>query len=367
MGVLNPDGGIKLRAGPRELRPVNIDQSYDAGSGRRSLVPGVSQILPATVIAGRYELRDLIGSGAGGRVYEAYDRRLRRLVALKLMPVKQADTQDAAEKLRRFRFEAQAVSRLSHPHIITVHDFGHDPGHDSGHTGGYAWIVMQLVIGETLEATLRQQGALPLEEAVRLITALLAALDCAHGRGIVHGDVKPANILIEISATEPHGEMRLSDFGVARMTDEQPAAAGDLIGTPSVMAPEQVRGEAGDARIDIWAAGVILYEMLVGERPFKGTHPALFHRIQTLTPTPPTSLRPDLPAAFDAVIARALAKRPEDRFASAQDMADAVRVASMATAVDPSALPAPSPPQAAPAENGTLSEAAAGTPPCGGS
>ncbi|MGK7868121.1 serine/threonine-protein kinase [Falsiroseomonas sp. E2-1-a20] len=322
---------------------------------------GLSHILPATVIADRYELRDLIGSGAGGRVFEAYDRSLGRLVALKLMPVEAADLQEAAERFRRFRFEAQAVSRLSHPNIITVHDFGQ--------TGGHTWIVMQLVIGETLKETLRQQGPLPVAEAVRLITALLDALDVAHGRGIVHRDVKPANILIEISATQANGELRLSDFGIARMSNDQQGAGGDMIGTPSVMAPEQVRGEAGDARIDIWAAGVILYEMLVGERPFQGAPPALFHRIETVTPTPPTSLRADLPPGFDAVIARALAKRPEDRFASAQEMAEAVRAAlgmdlpaGEALADGPATPAKTSPPAPVAGKGGTLSGVGARAP-----
>jgi serine/threonine-protein kinase len=230
--------------------------------------------------------------------------------------VKDTKSPDAADRLRRFRFEAQAVSRLAHPNIITIHDFGQ--------TQGFAWIVMQLVIGETLKEALRQQKRLPLQEAIRLIAALLSALDCAHGRGIVHGDVKPENILLEMSRTQDNGELRLSDFGVARMTGEEQVTVGEMVGTPSVMAPEQVRGEHGDARVDIWAAGVVFYEMLVGERPFKGSLPALFHNIQTLTPTPPSSLRADLPSAFDAVITRALAKRPEDRFPTAQAMAEAV-------------------------------------------
>jgi serine/threonine-protein kinase len=295
---------------------VSSSLSYEQDPDRTRAVAASSRPKPATVIADRYELRDLIGSGTGGRVFEAYDRMLGRLVALKLMPVKDTKSPDAAERLRRFRFEAQAVSRLAHPNIITIHDFGQ--------TQGFAWIVMQLVIGETLKEALRQQKRLPLQEAIRLIAALLSALDCAHGRGIVHGDVKPENILLEMSRTQDNGELRLSDFGVARMTGEEQVTVGEMVGTPSVMAPEQVRGEHGDARVDIWAAGVVFYEMLVGERPFTGSLPALFHNIQTLTPTPPSSLRVDLPSAFDAVITRALAKRPEDRFPTAQAMAEAV-------------------------------------------
>jgi serine/threonine-protein kinase len=269
------------------------------------------------LIAGRYEIRDSIGRGAFGEVFEAYDRVLGRLVAVKVMPIAQTLGPEGRESLRRFQIEARAVSRLTHPNIITVHDFGQGER--------FAWIVMELVIGETLTAALRRTGPPPLAETSRVICALLAALHAAHERGIVHRDVKPSNILLEMSLDEGLGAVRLSDFGIARTDAEDRTAVGQMMGTPWVMAPEQLRGETVDRRTDLWAVGCILYEMLTGERPFSGTMPGIFHRIQNEDPKPPTLLRAELPQAVDGLIARALAKAPDDRFATAEDMAAAVR------------------------------------------
>lgn len=270
-----------------------------------------------SLIAGRYELRDSIGRGAFGEVFEALDRVLGRLVAVKLVPVSPNAGPEGRESLRRFQVEAQAVSRLTHPNIITVHDFGQGEH--------FAWIVMELVIGETLADALRRTGPPPPAETARVLCALLSALHAAHERGIVHRDVKPGNILLEMTIEEGLGLVRLSDFGIARTDAEERTVVGQMIGTPWVMAPEQLRGEAVDRRTDLWAAGVILYEMLTGERPFKGTMPGIFHRIQTEHPRPPSSIRAGLPPAFDAIVARALAKAPEDRFATAEEMAEALR------------------------------------------
>lgn len=286
--------------------------------------PTVASLAPAAdgtpaLIAGRYEVRDSIGRGAFGEVFEAYDRVLGRLVAVKVMPIAQNLGAEGRESLRRFQVEARAVSRLTHPNIITVHDFGQGER--------FAWIVMELVIGETLADALRRTGPPPLAETSRILCALLSALHAAHERGIVHRDVKPGNILLEMNLEDGLGEVRLSDFGIARTDAEDRTAVGQMIGTPWVMAPEQLRGEAVDRRTDLWAAGVILYDMLTGERPFKGTMPGIFHRIQHEEPPPPTRLRAELPPAVDALIARALAKAPEHRFATAEEMAAAIRAA----------------------------------------
>lgn len=268
------------------------------------------------LISGRYEIRDRIGAGAMGQVLEAFDHRLRRLVALKLVA-----RGDDAEVLRRFRLEAQAAARLRHPGIVAVHDEGEGPD--------FAWIAMELVIGETLRDALDRERP-SLAETIRVVTALLDALGHAHDRGIVHRDVKPANILLATALEEGLGEVRLADFGIAQAQGSLAAGAdrtrlGDMLGTPSVMAPEQVRGEALDERVDIWAAGVILYEMLTERRPFGGTLPGLYQAVLWHEPTPPSQLRPGLPAALDAVVARALAKDRDDRFGSAPEMAAALR------------------------------------------
>ena len=286
--------------------------------------PTLASLAPAAdgtpaLIAGRYEVRDSIGRGAFGEVFEAYDRVLGRLVAVKVMPIAHNLGAEGRESLRRFQVEARAVSRLTHPNIITVHDFGQGER--------FAWIVMELVIGETLADALRRTGPPPLHETSRILCALLSALHAAHERGIVHRDVKPGNILLEMNLEDGLGEVRLSDFGIARTEAEDRTAVGQMIGTPWVMAPEQLRGEAVDRRTDLWAAGVILYDMLTGERPFKGTMPGIFHRIQHEEPPPPTRLRAELPPTVDALIARALAKAPQDRFATAEEMAAAIRTA----------------------------------------
>ncbi|MES2711238.1 MAG: serine/threonine-protein kinase [Pseudomonadota bacterium] len=285
----------------------------------------------ADLIAGRYELRDQIGAGAFGIVHEVYDRRLGRLAALKTMPIGAVDNPEAAADLHRFHLEAQAVARLSHPGIVTVHDFGE--------TGGNAWIVMELVIGETLKAVLDRGERPSVAECVRVVCDLLDALHYAHGRGIVHRDVKPANILLAVGAEEGLGAVRLADFGIALMGEAASAAPGEMVGTPSTMAPEQLRGDPVDRRADLWAVGTILYELLTGQRAFAGGVPAIFSAILTQQPTRPCLLVPSLPAGFDAVIERALAKAPADRFASAGAMAEAVRAAAAGKPAFRPALP----------------------------
>lgn len=292
--------------------------------GQQGALDAESAAVPPRVIADRYEVRDRIGRGAFGEVFEAYDRRLSRLVALKTMPVGPATDAGAAEDLRRFYLEAQSVARLSHPGIVTVHDFGE--------AKDFAWIAMELVIGETLKAVLDRSERPDLPETVRVVCALLDALHYAHGRGIVHRDVKPANVLLAIGADEGLGEVRLTDFGIARIGDVNQTVVGEMVGTPAVMSPEQLRSEPVDHRADLWSVGVILYEMLTGTRPFSGGVPAIFHSILTHQPKPPSEITAGLPPAFDTVIATALAKASADRYPDAAAMAEAIRAAAVAEA-----------------------------------
>lgn len=261
------------------------------------------------LIAGRYLVRDVIGQGACGTVVEAMDLRLRRLVALKLI-------REGGEEPARIAAEARAAARLVHPNIVAVHDAG--DGRD------FAWIAMELVIGEPLSALLARQGALAEADAARLGLQLLAALSHAHGRGVVHRDVKPANILLAMDERDGPGELRLGDFGLAQMGAPDASKAGLMLGTPAWMAPEQVRGEAVDHRADLWAAGVVLYQCLTGERPFRGQMPGLLTRILGDEPAPPSRLRPGLDVRWNALLARALEKLPEARFQSAAEMASAI-------------------------------------------
>lgn len=266
------------------------------------------------LIAGRYAARDMIGQGACGTVLEAMDLRLRRLVALKL--IRRFQEGGGGEDPSRIAAEARAAARLVHPHIVAVHDAG--DGRD------FAWIAMDLVIGEPLSALLARQGALPEAQAAQIGRQLLAALGHAHGRGVVHRDVKPANILLAMDAQDGPGEVRLGDFGLAQLGAPDLSEAGQMLGTPAWMAPEQVRGEAVDLRADLWAAGVVIYQCLTGERPFPGQMPGLLTRILGEEPVPPSRLRAGLDPRWDEMLARALAKPAEARFASAAEMAAAI-------------------------------------------
>lgn len=259
-----------------------------------------------TLIAGRFAPRDLLGQGACGTVLEAMDLRLRRLVALKL--IRQGGIDPG-----RIAAEARAAARLIHPNIVAIHDAGDGPD--------YAWIAMDLVIGEPLSARLAREGRLPPAEAGRIALQLLDALGHAHGRGVVHRDVKPANILLAADS----GDLRLGDFGLAQLGHGDPEEAGGLYGSPAWMAPEQVRGEAVDHRADLWAAGVVLYEALTGRRPFEGRMPAVLNAILETEPPPPSRAAPGLDPGWNRVLARALAKSPEARFANAAAMARAVQ------------------------------------------
>ncbi|WP_424814717.1 serine/threonine-protein kinase [Roseococcus sp. YIM B11640] len=277
-------------------------------------------MIDEALIAGRFAPRDILGRGGCGTVLEAMDLRLRRLVALKLIRRGEGGMDPA-----RIAAEARSAARLSHPHIVAVHDAGDGPD--------YAWIAMELVIGEPLSAVLLREGQLAEAEAARIALELLDALGHAHDRGVVHRDVKPANMMLAIGTEEGHGTLRLTDFGVARLGHEE--AGDNFLGTPAWMAPEQVRGEPADHRADLWAAGVVLYECLTGARPFRGPAPALMTRILENAPTPPSTLAPGIAKEWDAVLAKALAKRRPTRFAHARAMAEAIR-----------AIPAPEPRQA---------------------
>jgi len=284
---------------------------------------------PLRMIADRYELRDRIGKGAAGEVFEAMDTRLGRLVAIKVVPLRASSPEAALRALGEFQHEARAASRLSHPGIVTIHDFGNSETH--------AWLVMELVIGENLRAALDSNGRPEWTEAVRIIRALLDALAYAHGRGLVHRDVKPGNILLSVGIDPGWGAVRLADFGIAHVGAVEAAPEQGPLGSPTVMAPEQVNGEAVDHRADLWAAGVILYELLTGERPFTGGYPAIFDAILGTEPPAPSSITSGLPPGFDAVLARALAKRPEDRFPDARAMDAAVALASLSPSGAPPA------------------------------
>jgi hypothetical protein len=260
---------------------------------------------------GPYEIVGTLGAGGMGEVYRAVDTRLGRPVALKVLPVAaEADPQ----RVRRFAAEAQALARLRHPNILTLYEAGSIDGID--------YAALELVEGDTL-ATWLQRGPLPLDGVLDIGRQVALGLAAAHAQGVLHRDVKPANVMVM-----PDGVVKLLDFGLARamsvaggetVTVEQLTAASAVVGTAGYMAPEQVRGDAVDARTDVFGLGVLLYEMASGARPFARSSVADVHAAVLRDPPPP--LPATVPAPLRKVIARCLEKRPASRFASAADVA----------------------------------------------
>ena len=278
---------------------------------------------------GRYDLVRVLGKGAMGVVYEGRDPNLERRVAIKTVKVENLSEEAAAEYESRFRTEARSAARLQHPNIVSVYDSDRD--------GDIAFLVMEYIQGDDLKHHLDRGVRYSLEQSLKMVRDLLAALDYAHKAGIVHRDIKPANLLIE-----PGGKVKLTDFGVARMQDsgEATRTQGSMVGTLKYMAPEQVQGLKIDSRADLFSVGVVLYQLLTDKRPFDGDNDfSIIHQIIGHTPPPPSSFNARLPTAIDAVVARALAKDRDQRFATARDFAaalqSAIRRAEDATIVPP--------------------------------
>jgi eukaryotic-like serine/threonine-protein kinase len=270
---------------------------------------------------GRYVIERIIGRGAMGVVYLAFDPHIERQVALKTIrreltaDERPGETPDESthDLTARFLNEARAAGRLVHPNIVAVYDYGE--------AGDTAFITMEYVRGESLAARLAQHvragSRMGSPRALRWFVQLLDALDYAHNAGIVHRDIKPANLLIA-----QRGECKVADFGIAHLDTSYLTQSGTMLGTPSYMSPEQFTGDAVDARADLFSAAVVLYEMLTGVCPFTGTPSAVMQKILNDSPPAPSSLVPDLPGYIDAMLMKALSKRPEDRFASAREWRD---------------------------------------------
>lgn len=275
---------------------------------------------------GRYEIRRTLGTGAMGVVFEAWDPAHARRVALKTMrhAAPGANAGDGA-LLDRFRREAQTAGQLAHPNIVAAYEYGEDA------ESGRAFIAMEYVEGEELKRAFERNARFPLADVERIMTQLLAALEEAHAHGVVHRDVKPANVFML-----PDGGVKIGDFGIARIDSSELTQVGSVLGTPSYMSPEQFMGQTVDGRSDLFAAGVILYQLLTGEKPFTGKLAAIMQQVLKDPPRPPSAHDPRLPAAFDALLAKALAKRPADRFQNARAFAAAVRAAVAAAPAEAS-------------------------------
>ena len=265
---------------------------------------------------GRYQVQGVLGKGAMGLVYDGLDPGLNRRVAIKTILVKQLDEEMARMYSKRFEREVRAVARLNHRNIVQVYDFGSE--------GDIAYIVMEYINGKELKDSFDANQRFDLRTSFRLMGELLDALEFAHDAGIIHRDVKPANVMVDVE-----GHAKLTDFGVARVVDPDGAPGeatqtGAVVGTPAYMSPEQIQGEPIDKRTDIFSAGIIFYQFLTGQKPFEGTQWALAKKIIQDNPVLPSKLV-QVPNTIDRVILRALAKKPEARYQSAKSFANALQ------------------------------------------
>ncbi|HEX2650767.1 MAG TPA: serine/threonine-protein kinase [Burkholderiales bacterium] len=264
---------------------------------------------------GRYEIKGVLGKGAMGLVYDGHDPNLDRRVAIKTILTRQLEAKEQKEVAMRFEREVMAVARLNHRNIVQVYDFGSE--------SDLAYIVMEFIQGRELESYFKKGERFDMKNLLRLQIELLDALDFAHEAGIIHRDVKPANIMIDAG-----GHAKLTDFGVARMTDGPTGEAtrmGKQIGTPSYMSPEQIQGVPLDRRSDVFSAGIIFYQFLTGKKPFEsGSQFGLQAKIVQEHPVWPSALV-QVPPEFDRVMARALAKEPDQRYGTAGKFAAALK------------------------------------------
>jgi serine/threonine-protein kinase len=271
---------------------------------------------PRIAQLGKYRIEAMLGEGAMGIVYRAFDPHIERQVAIKTVRHELFESGERASLIARLRNEAQAAGRLAHPNIVGVYDYGE--------TADTAYIAMELVEGRALKPLLDAGGPLELATALDWFSQLLAALDFAHTHGVVHRDIKPANLLVNL-----HGRLKVADFGVAHVESSTLTLEGAMIGTPSYMSPEQCAGEPIDGRSDLFSAAIVLYQMLTGRRLFVGaSHVEVMQQLMHETPLAPSARNPSLPSALDGVVLRALSRRPVDRFQTADALRSALADAS---------------------------------------
>lgn len=261
---------------------------------------------------GRYRIVKELGQGNMGVVYQAHDPKIDRMVALKVLRPDRV-TSDAF--VARFLKEARAIGRLHHPRIVTVYDVGEDHG--------TVYIAMEYLQGEPLDAVM-QKGRLTVPQSIDVVCQVAEALDYAHQQGIVHRDIKPSNIILTRNQS-----VMLTDFGIASIEDTTAGyqtQAGEILGTPMYMSPEQVMGKKADGRSDLYSVGVILYEMITGKRPFTGNNlAAIFRSITHDVPEQPFSIDPFISRSLSDVVMKSLSRSPDDRFQSGKGLADALK------------------------------------------
>ena len=270
---------------------------------------------------GKYTISAVLGRGSMGTVYKGFDPHIHRPVAIKTIHRELLGDAQAADSIAaRFRNEAKAVGRIQHPGVVAIYDFGED--------GDVTFIAMEFVDGRTLDDILAVPQMLSEANVLAVMDQLLEALSVAHAQGVWHRDIKPANLIVT-----RQGQVKLTDFGIARLEDANLTQVSSMIGTPAYMAPEQFIGQGIDHRADLFACGVLLYRMLTGRRAFTGATQEVMYKILNEDPPAPSVVTKGMrPAAYDAVVARAIAKKPADRYPDAAAMRAALQALSRAPA-----------------------------------
>jgi len=268
---------------------------------------------------GKYQIRRELGKGAMGVVYEGFDPLIERTVAIKTIRPEQLNKDQAAELVARFRREAQAAGRLNHPHIVSIYEYGEDADGAAG-GGPISYIAMEFVRGRELRDYFEANERFPLKEIERIMVEMLDALQHAHERGVIHRDMKPANVILL-----DNGAVKVADFGIARLETSDLTQAGAVLGTPAYMSPEQFLGQGVDNRSDLFSCGVILYQFLTGEKPFTGNVTTIMYKVLSEEPLAPSMLNTTLPPAWDVVVRKAMAKKVAERYQSAAEFSAAIR------------------------------------------
>jgi serine/threonine-protein kinase len=287
-------------------------------------------IVTTIIKAGRYELREELGRGAMGVVYHAHDPVIGRDVAVKTMRLSTEGTGMSREELLgRFQTEARAAGLLTHPNIVVIYDAGEE--------GGLFYITMEMVEGRSLQTMLDGRQLFPLPRVMKLMEQVCSALDFAHQHNVVHRDIKPANLMLTADDT-----IKITDFGTAKILQFGTAQTAHVMGTPSYMSPEQVKGKPVDGRSDIFSLGVILYELMTGEKPFPGQNiTTVIYKIINEDPIPPRSLDSSIHPGLSTVITRALAKDPKARFQTCHELLEALKNYRELVSPEPTARWAP--------------------------
>lgn len=266
---------------------------------------------------GKYRIDSTIGQGAMGVVYKAFDPQIERTVAIKTIrkELLAPDPDGAESLLSRFKREAKAAGQLNHPNIVTIYEYGE--------AAGTVFLAMEHVVGQTLKGLLQEEAPLTSATVADITLQLLDALAYSHRRGVIHRDIKPDNIFVK-----DDGQIKILDFGLARLDASDLTQFGTVMGTPTYMSPEQFSSGDVDARTDLYAAGIILYQLVTGVKPFQGDSiPAIMYQVVNSAPPDPTALNSNLPTATAAILAKATAKDPAERYQSAEEFAAAIRTA----------------------------------------